>query len=151
MDNSAAFDHIVRSAGQKVSPSHRLPSRMIRRRQTIRGNEPPGGTMTSANQPHYEDSPPVTVQSAPTMPTAASAQYCSSSHNALRTLGFALLAAGTVSALAAIACYMYLNRGVYNPADAILLLVEGVAALACVPLLAAGVVTSVVAWKKRDK
>ena len=103
--------------------------------------------MTSANQPHYEDSPPVTVQSAPTMPTAASAQYCSSSHNALRTLGFALLAAGTVSALAAIACYMYLNRGVYNPADAILLLVEGVAALACVPLLAAGVVTSVVAWK----
>ena len=104
--------------------------------------------MTSANQPHYEDSPPVTVQSAPTMPTAASAQYCSSSHNALRTLGFALLAAGTVSALAAIACYMYLNRGVYNP---ILLLVEGVAALACVPLLAAGVVTSVVAWKKRDK
>ncbi|ALE10939.1 Hypothetical protein RY70_573 [Bifidobacterium bifidum] len=46
---------------------------------------------------------------------------------------------------------MYLNRGVYNPADAILLLVEGVAALACVPLLAAGVVTSVVAWKKRDK
>ena len=99
--------------------------------------------MTSANQPHYEDSPPVTVQSAPTMPTAASAQYCSSSHNALRTLGFALLAA--------IACYMYLNRGVYNPADAILLLVEGVAALACVPLLAAGVVTSVVAWKKRDK
>lgn len=102
--------------------------------------------MTSANQPHYEDSPPVTVQSAPTMPTAASAQYCSSSHNALRTLGFALLAAGTVSALAAIACYMYLNRGVYNPADAILLLVEGVAALACVPL-----VTSVVAWKKRDK
>ena len=124
---------------------------MIRRRQTIRGNEPPGGTTTSANQPHYEDSPPVTVQSAPTMPTAASAQYCSSSHNALRTLGFALLAAGTVSALAAIACYMYLNRGVYNPADAILLLVEGVAALACVPLLAAGVVTSVVAWKKRDK
>ena len=104
--------------------------------------------MTSANQPHYEDSPPVTVQSAPTMPTAVSAQYCSSSHNALRTLGFALLAAGTVSA---IACYMYLNRGVYNPADAILLLVEGVAALACVPLLAAGVVTSVVAWKKRDK
>lgn len=86
--------------------------------------------MTSANQPHYEDSPPVTVQSAPTMPTAASAQYCSSSHDALRTLGFALLAAGTVSALAAIACYMYLNRGVYNPADAILLLVEGVAALA---------------------
>ena len=79
--------------------------------------------MTSANQPHYEDSPPVTVQSAPTMPTATSAQYCSSSHNALRTLGFALLAAGTVSALAAIACYMYLNRGVYNPADAILLLV----------------------------
>ena len=78
--------------------------------------------MTSANQPHYEDSPPVTVQSAPTMPTAASAQYCSSSHDALRTLGFALLAAGTVSALAAIACYMYLNRGVYNPADAILLL-----------------------------
>ena len=59
--------------------------------------------MTSANQPHYEDSPPVTVQSAPTMPTAASAQYCSSSHDALRTLGFALLAAGTVSALAAIA------------------------------------------------
>ena len=107
--------------------------------------------MTSANQPHYEDSPPVTVQSAPPMPTAASAQYCSSSHNALRTLGFALLAAGTVSALAAIACYMYLNRGVYNPADAILLLVEGVAALACVPLLAAGVVTSVVARKKRDK
>ena len=107
--------------------------------------------MTSANQPHYEDSPPVTVQSAPPMPTAASAQYCSSSHNALRTLGFALLAAGTVSALAAIACYMYLNRGVYNPADAFLLLVEGVAALACVPLLAAGVVTSVVAWKKRDK
>ena len=50
--------------------------------------------MTSANQPHYEDSPPITVQSAPTMPTAASAQYCSSSHNALRTLGFALLAAG---------------------------------------------------------
>ena len=49
--------------------------------------------MTSANQPHYEDSPPVTVQSAPTMPTAASAQYRSSSHNALRTLGFALLAA----------------------------------------------------------
>ena len=107
--------------------------------------------MTSANQPHYEDSPPITVQSAPTMPTAASAQSCSSSHDALRTLGFALLAAGTVSALAAIACYMYLNRGVYNPADAILLLVEGVAALACVPLLAAGVVTSVVAWKKRDK
>lgn len=107
--------------------------------------------MTSANQPHYEDSPPVTVQSAPTMPTAASAQYRSSSHNALRTLGFALLASGTVSALAAIACYMYLNRGVYNPVDAILLLVEGVAALACVPLLAAGVVTSVVAWKKRDK
>ena len=107
--------------------------------------------MTSANQPHYEDSPPVTVQSAPTMPTAASAQYRSSSHNALRTRGFALLAAGTVSALAAIACYMYLNRGVYNPVDAILLLVEGVAALACVPLLAAGVVTSVVAWKKRDK
>ena len=71
--------------------------------------------MTSANQPHYEDSPPVTVQSAPTMPTAASAQYCSSSHNALRTLGFALLAAGTVSALAAIACYMYLNRGVTIP------------------------------------
>ena len=105
--------------------------------------------MTSANQPHYEDSPPITVQSAPTMPTAASAQSCSSSHDALRTLGFALLAAGTVSA--AIACYMYLNRGVYNPADAILLLVEGVAALACVPLLAAGVVTSVVAWKKRDK
>ena len=99
--------------------------------------------MTSANQPHYEDSPPITVQSA--------AQSCSSSHDALRTLGFALLAAGTVSALAAIACYMYLNRGVYNPADAILLLVEGVAALACVPLLAAGVVTSVVAWKKRDK
>ena len=30
--------------------------------------------MTSANQPHYEDSPPVTVQSAPPMPTAASAQ-----------------------------------------------------------------------------
>ena len=107
--------------------------------------------MTSANQPHYEDSPPITVQSAPTMPTAASAQSCSSSHDALRTLGFALLAAGTVSELAAIACYMYLNRGVYNPADAILLLVEGVAALACVPLLAAGVVTSVVAWKKRDK
>lgn len=80
--------------------------------------------MTSANQPHYEDSPPVTVQSAPPMPTAASAQYCSSSHDALRTLGFALLAAGTVSVLAAIACYMYLNRGVYNPADAILLLVE---------------------------
>lgn len=42
-------------------------------------------------------------------------------------LGFALLAAGTVSALAAIACYMYLNAACYNPADAILLLVEGVA------------------------
>ena len=107
--------------------------------------------MTSANQPHYEDSPPITVQSAPTMPTAASAQSSYSSHDALRTLGYALLAAGTVAALAAIAGYMYLNRGVYNPADAILLLVEGVAALACVPLLAAGVVTSVVAWKKRDK
>mgnify|MGYP000279045482 CR=1 FL=1 len=65
--------------------------------------------MTSANQPHYEDSPPVTVQSAPTMPTAASAQYCSSTHNALRTLGFALLAAGTVSALAAIAC-LYVSQ-----------------------------------------
>lgn len=57
--------------------------------------------MTSANQPHYEDSPPVTVQSAPTMPTAASAQYCSSSHNALRTLGFALLAAGVVTSVVA--------------------------------------------------
>ena len=57
--------------------------------------------MTSANQPHYEDSPPVTVQSAPTMPTAASAQYCSSSHDALRTLGFALLAAGVVTSVVA--------------------------------------------------
>ena len=57
--------------------------------------------MTSANQPHYEDSPPVTVQSAPTMPTATSAQYCSSSHNALRTLGFALLAAGVVTSVVA--------------------------------------------------
>ena len=57
--------------------------------------------MTSANQPHYEDSPPVTVQSAPPMPTAASAQYCSSSHDALRTLGFALLAAGVVTSVVA--------------------------------------------------
>ncbi len=103
--------------------------------------------MTSANQPHYEDSPPITVSlhrpCRPRHPPIFSHRMmpCARSLSPLAT---------AVSALAAIACYMYLNRGVYNPADAILPLAEG-AALACTQAGYTGVATLRRCMKKRDK
>ena len=58
----------------------------------------------------------------------------------MRTVSDVLMIAGATMALATFVLMQYLSRGVYNPLDAIVLILMSLAMLACPALLAAGAV-----------
>lgn len=94
--------------------------------------------------------PSATAQPAGRSP-APEAQQCNTKYRApmdfretMRTVSDVLMISGAAMALTAFVLLQYLGRGVYNPLDAIVLVLMELAMLACPTLLAAGAVIRIV-------
>ena len=156
VDNSPAFDHKTRF-GLRIIRSITDDGADMTRSRGKRGqrhNRLQGGAMSTEHQPAATPCtapPSATAQPAGRSPAPAAQQCRNTRYRApmdfreiMRTVSDVLMIAGATMALATFVLMQYLSRGVYNPLDAIVLILMSLAMLACPALLAAGAVIRII-------